>query len=83
MVSMNPTEAAVKRILNGVCNDTLKHIDDQRHLLKYSIDDGPNPVSADEVSNYVGVIKLRAITLVDTNFVKWSSNGESRQQHAV
>ena len=52
-------------------------------MLKYSIDDGPSPVSKEEVSNYYGVIKLSPSTESNKTHVDWSSSWESKEDDAV
>jgi len=81
--SKGPAEVGAKRLLNGVFHETLSRMDDEQHLLEYSIDDGPSPVSATEVSNYIGRLKLHPVTLGNATFVEWSSSWQSQQQDAV
>ncbi len=80
--SAEGTSVGAKRILNGVFHETLIEIDDARHLLRYSIDDGPSPVSKDDVSNYVGSVKLGAEDAGGT-LVEWTSSWDSKQEDAV
>lgn len=79
----SPAEVGAQRLLNGVFHETLRLLDDQQHLLEYSIDDGPSPVSPAEVQNYVGSLRLRPVTLSDSTFVEWSAQWQSEQQEAV
>ena len=76
------SSVGAKRILNGVFHETLVEIDDDNCLLRYSIDDGPSPVSRDEVSNYIGSIKLGANNEGGV-LVEWSSSWESKSDDAV
>jgi hypothetical protein len=75
-------EAGARRVLNDVFHETLIEANAADHIIRYSIDNGPPPVSSDDVSNYVGVIKLSAAedgaTLVD-----WSSSWDSEGDDAV
>lgn len=75
-------EVGAQRILNGVFHETLVEIDPSKYYLKYSIDDGPSPVSKDEVSNYIGVVRLTEAGLGKTQ-VEWSSSWESNVEDAV
>lgn len=50
------------RVLNEAFHETLKTLDDDNRQLSYSIDDGPSPVSADEISDYEGQVRVRPIT---------------------
>lgn len=77
------TEVGAKRILNGAFHETLTTIDDNDHCLEYSIDDGPNPVSPSDVSNYRGRIRVLPVTEGDATFIEWSSEWESDSQDAV
>jgi len=81
--SIGPTEVGAKRILNGVFHETLIRMEPENHLLEYSIDDGPSPVSASEVSNYVGSLQLRPVTLGEATFVEWYSSWDSQSEDAV
>ncbi|MFA9474795.1 MAG: SRPBCC family protein [Filomicrobium sp.] len=51
-----------QRLLNGAFAETLIEHNDSTHTISYSIDDGPNPVSAGDVKEYIGHLKLRPIT---------------------
>ena len=72
-----------QRILNGVFHETLVEIDDNAHFLRYSIDDGPSPVSRDEVSNYIGVVNLSAAEEGAKTLVEWTSSWDSNSEDAV
>ncbi len=76
------TEVGAKRLLNNVFHETLLESNAQEFRIRYSIDDGPSPVSASEVSNYIGQIQLKPITLNDATFVEWSSSWESKTEEA-
>jgi len=73
-------KVGAKRILNNAFHETLVEIDNSEYMLKYSIDDddGPSPVSKEEVSNYYGVIKLSPSTENNKTHVEWSSSWESK-----
>ena len=76
-------EVGAKRILNNVFRETHVGIDHDKHTLKYSIDDGPSPVSKEEVSNYYGVVKLSQIDQGNKTHVEWYSSWESNVEDAV
>ncbi len=80
--SAEGTSVGAKRILNGAFHETLIEIDNAKHLLRYSIDDGPSPVSKDDVSNYVGSVKLGAEDAGGT-IVEWTSSWDSKEEDAV
>ena len=75
------TEAGAQRELNGVFKETLRSVDADNYTLTYSIDDGPSPVSKEEVSNYIGIIKLSEQS--DGTLVEWTSSWESNVEDAV
>ena len=76
------TEIGARRILNDVFHETLLECNEASHRIRYSIDDGPSPVSAEEVKNYVGTLQLRPITLSNATFVEWRSDWESQNEDA-
>lgn len=76
------TEVGAKRILNGAFHETLLECDEQTHTIRYSIDEGPSPVSSSEVKNYVGTLQLKPVALGDATFVEWFSVWESTSEEA-
>ena len=82
------TQPGAQRILNDAFHETLHAVNDVDRILKYSIDDGPSPVSKDEVSNYVGRIEVRPVTHDGTDapgsatFVEWSSGWDAKTDEA-
>ncbi len=71
-----------RRVLNGVFHETLlEHSDDER-TLRYSIDDGPSPVSQEDVSDYVGTVRVLPVTDADRAFVEWSSSWRGNEDEA-
>lgn len=76
------TEIGAKRILNGAFHETLLECNAASYRIRYSIDDGPSPVSAQEVKNYVGTLQLRPVTLSNATFVEWRSAWESPSEEA-
>ena len=76
-------EIGAKRILNKAFHETLVAIDHDKHTLKYSIDDGPSPVSREEVSNYYGVVSLSPTENCNRTHVEWSSSWDSNVEDAV
>lgn len=75
-------QVGAQRVLNGAFHETLHAINNIDHTLHYSIDDGPSPVSADEVSGYVGQVRALPITDEQKTFVEWSSSWEARTDEA-
>lgn len=71
-----------KRLLNGLFAETLLSLDEKNHHFEYSVDDGPSPISKNEVSNYVGSVKLMATRDGQTEML-WTSTWESKNEDAV
>jgi len=81
------TQPGAQRVLNDAFHETLHAVNDVDRVLKYSIDDGPSPVSKDEVSDYVGRIEVRPVThgtdgAGGATFVEWSSSWEATTDEA-
>lgn len=68
-------EPGAGRILNGVFHETLQTIDDEAKIFTYSIDDGPPPLSKDEMSNYIGRVVVESSPNGGTR-VEWTSSWE-------
>lgn len=75
-------QIGAKRILNGMFHETLIAISELERSFKYSIDDGPPPVSKNDVHNYFGSVRLLPVTENDTCFIEWSSVWESKGKEA-
>ncbi len=76
-------QVGAKRILNKAFHETLVEIDNNAYSLKYSIDDGPSPVSKNDVSNYFGVISLSTSEDNTQTHVSWTSSWDSNSEDAV
>ena len=71
------TQIGAKRVLNGVFHETLHALDDLARTVRYSIDDGPDAVSKNNVQGYIGEVRVFPITENNASFVVWSSGWES------
>ena len=76
-------EPGAGRVLNGAFHETLQEIDDEERTFSYSIDDGPSPVSKDEVKNYIGRVSVQAGDEEGSTFVEWSSSWELNDEAAA
>ena len=76
-------EPGAGRVLNGAFHETLREIDDEERIFSYSIDDGPSPVSMDEVKNYIGRVSVQAGDGESNTFVEWSSSWELNDEPAA
>ena len=72
-------QLGAKRVLNGAFYETLQSLNDVDRVVKYSIDDGPEAVSRDRVSGYIGVVRVFAVTDGNGTFVEWSSTWQDSQ----
>ena len=70
-------QIGAQRVLNGVFHETLLGLNDVDHSIRYSIDDGPDKVSKDNVSGYVGTVKVTPVTDNNTTYVEWTSSWET------
>ncbi|GMR13155.1 MAG: hypothetical protein BMS9Abin29_1356 [Gemmatimonadota bacterium] len=75
-------EPGARRVLNGVFHETLRQLNDEDRTFSYSIDDGPSPISKDDVKNYVGRVSVQAGDGEGTTFVEWSSSWEQNDEPA-
>ncbi len=75
-------QVGAKRVLNGVFHETLVGLSDIQRTVRYTIDDGPPPVSKDDVSDYVGCVQVRGITEGGGTFVEWSSTWDASDDAA-
>ena len=76
-------QVGAKRVLNNAFHETLVEIDNKNYSLKYAIDDGPSPVSKNDVSNYFGSINLSSSNNNTQTHVSWISSWESNSEDAV
>ena len=75
-------QIGAQRILNEVFHETLLELSDINYSIRYSLDDGPAPVSRDDVSHYIGYLRLFPVTDRDATFVEWSSEWEGSEEAA-
>ena len=68
------TQVGAKRLLNGAIHETLISLDNDERVCRYSIDDGPEALSKDNVSGYVGQVQVFPVTDADASFVLWTSS---------
>ncbi|SCX86516.1 SRPBCC family protein [Nitrosospira sp. Nsp13] len=72
-----------KRLLNGLFLDTLIAYSAIEKRMMYSMDEGPPPVSSQEIHEYIGNLHLLPLTADNTTFVEWSGSWESGTPAAV
>lgn len=76
-------EVEASRVLNGVFQETLLTLEDESRTFTYSIDDGPSPISKDEVKNYVGRVTVQEADEGDGTLVEWSSSWQNNNEAAA
>ncbi|MBQ0833650.1 SRPBCC family protein [Marinobacter sp.] len=77
-------QSGAKRVLNGAFHETLRALDDDNRELTYSIDDGPSPISHEEISNYEGHVRVRSVTEGNGGtFVEWYSSWTGNDEAAA
>ena len=79
--SASGDEVGAARLLNGVFKETLTALDPAGLTFSYSIDDGPGPVAAGAVDNYIGLVKISESG--GGALVEWSSTFESANESEV
>jgi hypothetical protein len=75
-------EPGAQRVLNDAFHETLIEVSGDNHLIRHSIDNGPPPVSPDDVSNDVGEIRLTSEG-DNTTLVVWPSSWDSTSEDAA
>ena len=70
------------RVLNGVFRETLLSLDDEKRTFSYSIEDGPSPVSKNDVKNYVCRVEVKPGQGTKGTVVEWSSTWEDNDEAA-
>ena len=76
-------EIGAKRILNDAFHETLQSIDLENKKFSYSIDDGPGPISKENVENYLGEVIVIPITENNSSLVLWTSKWDSSKEGGV
>ena len=59
-------EIGATRLLNDAFLETLVSVNEGEYTFTYSIDDGPESLSKDSVSNYLGTVRLYQVTNSNT-----------------
>jgi len=77
------SEIGAKRILNDAFHETLLTLDNESMSFTYSIDDGPDLVSKNNVTGYIGKVTVFSVSDNDTSFVLWTSNWDSEKKSGV
>jgi len=76
-------EIGAQRILNDAFHETLLSYDDDAKNLTYSIDDGPDVMSKDNVEGYVGEVTVFSVTENNSSFVLWTSGWKSAKVDGI
>ena len=70
-------------MLNGVFHEALRVLDAENRSIEYSIDDGPDAVSKNNVQGYIAKVRLLPVTDDGQTFVEWSSSWKSGGEGAA
>lgn len=70
-------QVGARRLINGVLQETLAGLDEDQHLIRYTIEQGPPPMD-EGVTNYAGQLQLRPVTADGGTFVEWSSSWDGK-----
>lgn len=71
------TQIGAKRLVNGVCHETLLGLDDEGRVIRYRIDDSPGVVSKDNVQGYIGEVRVFPVTDTNRGFVLWTATWQT------
>jgi hypothetical protein len=79
-------QIGARRVLNDAFHETLVALDDVDRSMKYSLDDGPSPVSAQEVRHFVARLHVLPITATDQSLLEisasWEEDGDAVRSFA-
>ena len=75
-------EPGAKRLINEAFLDRLLAYDPGSHSFKYTIEEAPSPLSPDQISDYVGHLRLSAAGDGQT-LAEYSASWESEDTEAV
>ena len=65
-------QIGARRVLNDAFHETLLELSDIDRRIRYSVDNGPPPVS--DTDEYIGLFRVSAVTDDNTSYVGWSSS---------
>lgn len=80
--NLKGNQIGARRALNDAFHETLVEFSELDKSFKYRIDDGPSPVSKNDVKDYIGAVRLIPITDNDTCLIEWSSSWEAPTEEA-
>jgi hypothetical protein len=73
-------QVGAMRVLNGAFSETLLELDEEGQRFSYSIDDGPSPISKDDVQNFVCRVSVQPAAEGAGTLVEWSSSWEQNDE---
>jgi hypothetical protein len=74
------SQVGAQRLLNGQFSETLLQLNEYERIMRYSIDDGPSPISNIEIDDYVGCIEVKPSASGEGALVEWSSGWEKNEE---
>ncbi len=72
-------QIGAKRVLNDAFQETLMEFNEPDRTFRYTIDDGPSPVSTNDISGYVGVVRVKDLGDGSTQ-VEWGSSWAGKDE---
>lgn len=81
--SLPGDQVGAQRIINEEFHETLLECNPTAYRIRYSMDEGPSPVSSKDVKHYIGSLQLRPITSDASTFVEWRSTWVSDTDAAL
>ena len=75
-------QIGARRVLNDAFHETLIELDEVEHVFKYTIDDGPSPVSKDDIAGYVSVVRVKRSAGDAGTEVQWNSSWRGMDKEA-
>jgi len=76
------TSVGAGRVLNGAFVETLREFDDADCALAYSIDEGPPPISTEDVRDCVGRVTVKPTPDGEGALVEWTSSWQKNDDAA-
>ena len=72
-------QVGAQLVLNDELHQTLQMMNPGAFMMSYSLDDGPDAVSKDNVHGYVSTIRLKPITDGERTFLEWEAHWKNSQ----
>jgi hypothetical protein len=74
---LSGNQIGAQRVINGAFHETLVALDEDARILRYSIDDGPDALSKDQVMGFIGEVRVFPVTDSNASFVLWTATWQA------